>query len=497
MPRVPGLDRIQAGPAQLGPRADAGVFGAAQGEAQVGQGRLLGQLGSTAAQLYEADQTAKVGRAVSQASVELEEVRAKLAEDPDYETHAETFEKAKDEVLKRHGEGLPAGRFQGEFRDRVQPFAARIGIDVRHTARGKQIDTAVANLDESERSLGNLAAQAPDPAQRAGYRGEYAIQVRDLVRAGMLSAQDATARLERFEKTVGAADRIAAVQADPLGALRAMRDPASPLLEGLNAAEAAQARAQAMNELESQLAQQRAAAAFQQAQEERGQKKVQAEVQKTGDELLYSGQLGKLLQFMQANRGAADPADLRYWGESIARGGPAADVKTDPGTYIELSNRAARGDVIGTQADAQVRAGRMTREDRDRIVALSEKRRFTSARDLIEGSTQQGFLDFDTARQAKRAEALKEFDDAVAQHPEWSAKEADTRARETIKAYGFKDAIAKRKPSDPTLPNGQTDVGAAFLAAQQKYANDPAALRDEMSRLKSIQDAQKLQEAVK
>ena len=491
---MPSIPRIFAPPASGGREASPQDFGVerTQGIGQVS--RAVRELGDTAATLYEGDQTAKVGRAVSAATLELQDLQTRLAQDQNYETHAEVFEKSRDAILKRHGEGFNP-RFQGEFRDRVTPLAGRIAIDVRTSVRAKQIDTAIANIDQNELDLGRLAAEAPDPAQRAGYRGEYAIQVRDLVRAGYLSAQDATNRLQRFEKTVATADSETAIQTDPLGALREMRDPASPLLQGLNAAEVAQRRTRALNELESQLAQQRAALGFQQAQEERAKRKAAEEAQKNADELLFSGKLGELNQYLVQNRGALDAADLRYYRDAIASGGPPVATKTDPGAYLNLSNAAAQGESVRDQVDALMRAERFTREDRDRIVKLSEDRRFSSSRDLIEGSTQQDMFDFSTDRQAKRAEALKAFDDDVAQHPEWTRVQADQHAREILRSYGFKDAIGKRKPSDPVGPTGQVDINAAVSQAAQRFGSDPEALKAELRRLRDLEAAQQLQGA--
>lgn len=486
------MPRIPAQLVQLGRQAGAADFGAQQGQALAQTSEAAERLGQIGSHIFVAQKQAQMAQLQAQTELANEQDLFEAENDSDLDTLAERLQKKVEERNKAASEQLPAG-FRPQFEAALQESQGRTLLRAQRLIQGRRIQLGQAQLSDAVRLSTDQMGRTQDPRERLRIRKRTQAALDGARASNLISPEQHDQLLRHLDKTVGTADRLAAVRADPLAALRAMKNPDSPLLAGLDPAEVEQARSTAQNELESQLAQQRAAVSFQQAQIERGEKKVQAEIQKAGDELLYSGQLGKLLEFMHQNRGAADPADLRHWGESIARGGPAADVKTDPGTYIELSNRAARGDVIGSQADDQVRAGRMTREDRDRIVTLSEKRRFTSARDLIEGSTQQGFLDFDTARQAKRAEALKEFDDSVAQHPEWTAPQADQHAREILKAYGFKDALAKRKTTDPTLPNGQVNTDAALQEAFRQFGADPAALKAELRRIQQIDGAQQLQ----
>lgn len=497
------LTRIFAQPATFGREATAEDFGAAQGRATQAQGQALGQAGEAAGHIFEGAQQSKVGHAVVNATNELEQVRQKLLQDPDYETHAETFQKAREDILKRYRDTLLPGRFQDDFGLRVEPLANRIGVDVQQNMRDRAEDQSKANLDDSENQFGLLAAQASDPVQREAFRGEYAIQVRDAVRSGFLTAEDAVRRIDRFQKTVGTADRIRAISADPLAAFKAMQDPSSRLLEGLNAAEVAEARKQAADAYSTQLSQQRAAASAARAEAEYREREAGEAATRQLYDLLEQRDLARAGQFLQQARNVLPPDRYEFGLVRLAKGGGLQDTegapaRSDLNAYLALQQSALAGTPIGPVADGLLRAGRLTKEDHDRLVSSSTKTRFDPAKRFVASATRRGLFP-NPQQNLQAAEAGQQLDAWIQQNPNATPAEAMDAGRRILKDVGIRSELTLRKPTDAADKSGRTDINAAIAKAMEDRragrTNDDQ-LASELSRLRALESAQQMQGGV-
>ena len=491
---MPSIPRIFAPPASGGREASPQDFGVerTQGIGQVS--RAVRELGDTAATLYEGDQTAKVGRAVSAATLELQDLQTRLAQDQNYETHAEVFEKSRDAILKRHGEGFNP-RFQGEFRDRVTPLAGRIAIDVRTSVRAKQIDTAIANIDQNELDLGRLAAEAPDPAQRAGYRGEYAIQVRDLVRAGYLSAQDATNRLQRFEKTVASADWLRSAEADPEDTLHELADPTSPLLQGLDAAEVEERRKQTLGIWEHQLQEQRAATEFRYQQQQRAEKDAADETRRTADELFFGGKLDQLQAYLAKTRNVMDPERRGWYLERLAKGGGDGDPKTNPRVYLSLQQQALEGRPVFDDARRQYEAGELTQPDMLELQKLSRDSKFTPVlQELRSVLRVDDIIKLpDPEQEARAASAVRAFTDWMRAHPNASHEEAIAYKDQLVRYVG-RSALLQNPPPPNFAPES---AATALFERAARGEISGAELAEGLQQIQATEKAQQQAETPK
>ncbi len=497
MPRLP--QQLQPGAAPVGRRAGAADFGALEAGALAERSQLVGQLGSAAAELEDARSRirraageAKVTRAAAEYSAARSRQVLDFEQDPDPVTREERFQKAGEDLLKQAQAGLPAD-LQGALAERVFSSDASARLQVARGANTRLIRDAQADTDEAVRVLSDEEAREVDPVRRAQIRGQRDGALDRAFALGVIDQAQLDERRQRAERAVGDADRLRAFASDPGGAYRALGDPASPLARGLGEKERLEARAAALRQFEHELSEERSALSFQQSQQDRAERDRGESAQRELFDALASGDGAAAQQILARSRNALSPDAYRWGLERIAAGGGLGDHKTAPSAYLDLSNAAAAGTPVREQADALVRAGQLTKEDRDRVVKASEDRRFGDVERFLGDATRQGLFDFDPQRQTKAAEIQRSFSDWRARNPEATSTQALEEGRRLLRAGGIADGARLLRPTDPGADSGTVNIPAAvadvIARAQQGLMSDEA--RDaELARLQALQRAQ-------
>lgn len=496
---MPVLPRLNPRPGSFGRQAQAGDLGAAEGQAQTQGGELFSQLGNTANALVEADQSARISRAVAQAAVQLDDVQTQLAQDPDFTTHDERFEKARTEILQNVGQGILPGRFSGELDDKLFPVAARVRADVRDQSRRLLVDQSVALLDQTGVDWGNRAARAPIGSAS---RGEAFDQMSEAIRSatgrGIITAQDAIARLRTFQREVSDSDRRAAIAADPLAALKELQKADSPLAAGLTEGERQQVLDHARTEYRQQLEEQHSAVRFNEEQAKRAKEERGAAATKAADDALAKRDVAGVQQVLRSSRKDLTPTEYRYFLDHIT--GTGVTPKTIPQVYLDLSERASRGEAIEPAAAEAYRSGTLDQGDYDRVLKASKDRRFGDVEDFLRQATRPGLFEIDSSRAQKSAEIERSFREWMAATPEATAPEALEHGRALLRGQGIKDGTQLRRPADPGSETGKVDIRAAVSDVLAKGATGdlaPDAVATELARLQALQKAQDLQGTTK
>jgi hypothetical protein len=510
MPALPGLPRLQAGPTPQGRRASAADFGALEGQAREQRAGIFGQVGQAAGEVVDihtrirdAANQAKLARAAAEYGAELDRTVLDLETDPDLDTHEERIGKASKDLLKRHQQALPP-ELHGALENRVFPSTANAQLEVVRSTNKRRIRDSVANADEMLRLSTDQAARAADPVRRGQIRGQAVGALEGLRAAGILDQAGYDERVQRLEKGIAEADLLAALEADPAGAYKELGDPASALAAGRSEAERLKARADALRAFEHQLSERRAAASFAQSQADRADRDADDEADQRALDLLSGGDLPGLQQHLAATRGVLSRDRRQFYLDRIASGGGLSDSAgggTNPGAYVDLSNRAAAGQLERGEIDEAFRGGLISKADRDKLVESAGDRRFNTAEKLLSDSLQQSPFKFDTKTQARNAEAKRAFAEFRATNPKASEAEALAYARELIRYSGLQ-YLANALPPRFGAPaaSGQFDAATATAAAMAAFEAGQLtedALDEELQRIEAMEDAQKRAGATK
>lgn len=194
MPRLP--QQLQPGAAPVGRRAGAADFGALEAGALAERSGVARELADASQRIFDARESARASRALSEAEVELDQQIEALRDDPDENTHEERFRKAFQDVRARHS-GQLSGRWRGEFDERLSVAEARLGARVRDEVRRRRIDGALADTSTALDNWAGAFARADGP-ERAGILGQGAEHIGRMRAAGVLSESQAQAALDRF-----------------------------------------------------------------------------------------------------------------------------------------------------------------------------------------------------------------------------------------------------------------------------------------------------------
>lgn len=499
MPVLP-LPRLQPGQASLGRRASPEDFGAGVGQAGAQRAQIFGQVGQVAAEISDANDRirtaanqAKLSRIAAQYGADLDRAALDLESDPDLDSHEQKIQKSSQDLLEKYRQELPA-EMHSQLEARVFPDQAHARLSVVSFARTKRIDNSRADLVEMSRLSADKEAREGDPVRRAQIRGQRVGALDGALHSGILDQAGYDKLVRGSERQVSEADFLAVLEHDPAGAYKALASPNSPLAGGLSEAERLERRKSAQEAFEQQLAQRRALVGFSQGQEDRAKKQASDAAQKSADDLLYSGKIEELHQFIGQSREVLTPEQYRFYSDAVAQGGKG-EVKTHEPLYVDLSRKAARGEPISDELQQGYLSKKITREDYDRLSKASEDRRFSSSREFLDHSFRQGMFDFDPVRQLKSAEAMKQFDDWMAKNPDAGPQDADKFARETLRAFGIRDVRNLMKPGDPAGKSGGADIGGIVAAATQKRASGQMTddeYKAELRRARDLETAQQM-----
>lgn len=474
MPQLP-----IAPPATFGRRASGADFGALEAEARgqraqvVTQG-IVGAVEAGAAIKQAADEM-RLGRRAAELSAALDRQRFDLEQDPDIDTHEARFEKTSQELLKNAKADLDPQIAQ-RLDDRVFPALAHAKLEVSAGVRKRRLENADADRVTMLQLNGDQAAQTQDPVRRAQIRGQTVGALDQALKTGLIDQAKYDASVRTYDRSVSEADLVRTLRQDPAQVFKRLADPADPLAAGFDQAEREQWRTRAVGEYESQMAQQRAAVGFAQAQQERAKKLAEDEAMRNADDLLNKGDIAGLQNYLAQTREVMSPEHRRWYLERVSAGGGFGAERTSPEAYIDLSRRAALGEDIGAAADASLRAGKLTKSDRDSIIKSSEDRRFGDARRELTEALRVGEAVDNPGARAQSARALADFTDWMLAHPNATRAEASEYARQLQKDAALVNlgALQELRPSTavpvPGKPN-LIDIPATAAALEAAHAS--------------------------
>lgn len=205
---MPRLARVVASP-QGPPRAPAGAFTSGASAGLVALGQVAGQAADAGLSIYDAEQRAKARALSSRALGELQDYSFRLNElEPDYNRHEALYDAKQKEVLEKYRSEIETAGYAELFEEDTRARGDRIGWNVRTNVRERQIDGALASLDEAE--VSELDQVTRDPTVLGTSLGKLEIMWDEQERAGSLGQQQRVARREQWKRaaTAGASATV-------------------------------------------------------------------------------------------------------------------------------------------------------------------------------------------------------------------------------------------------------------------------------------------------
>lgn len=492
MPTLPGVGI--APPASLGRRASGADFGALEAEARGQRAQVIqqgvGQLVEVGAQIKQAADEMRLGRRAAELSAQIQRAQFDLEQDPNIETHEERFQKSTADLLKNAREGLDPGIAQ-RLEDRVFPSLAHAKLEVSAGVRKRRLENADADRAEMLRLNADQTAQTFDPVRRAQIRGQTVGTLDQALKAGLIDQAHYDASVRAFDRSVSEADIRRLIREDPAQAFRRLGDAADPLHAGRSQAEVEQWRAQAMSEQQQQMREEHEKVRWAQSQADRAEKNASDAAQKDLDDLWAKKDVPGMQAVLRQKRAVLSPEAYEHYVGLMS--GTVGAPKTVPGVYINLSERAARGEPIGDFAIAAYRSGTLDQDDLERVKRLSEERRFGTVAAWLAGNTKQGLYDFDPNREKIGAEIQREFSVFTRENPNATADQAQEFGSKLLRAAKIKEIGQLVRVNDPRDPGGQVDVNVLIQQTLDRAARgelSPEALGTELKRLKALDEAQ-------
>lgn len=502
MPRLPGLPRLQAGPAPAPRRASGEDFGAGVGAARQQRAGVLDQVAEASERILSAREGARAGRALSEAQLELEQVHDSLRDDPDESTHEARFEAATKEIGERHRKSL-FGAWQGEFADRFAEASTRGAMRVRDGVRTRRIQAGIADTNATIETLSDLYARSGDDA----HLEQGAEAVGRAAGAGLITPEQARESVATLRSRGARGLFLRLVREDPMNARQLLVDRAGGM-QNMSELERESALAEAELGIAHDLQERRAATELARREREDARKRAADEAQKSADELLFAGRTGELQQLLAQTRDVMDAGQRRFYLDAIRDGGRAPEGKTNRAVYSDLYGRAAAGEPVAGEIDTAYRAGDLTREDRDRLIGAQEDRRFGEPEKFLRDSLEVGESALGQERfvaQAKSAEALRAFGDWKRDHPDATRAEAFEESRRLVQEAAVVDLsqleVAQLAPRYAVRgDDGRIDIAATAAATQAALDSgqlDAPGFEEQKRRILRIRAAQQRAGATK
>lgn len=444
-------------------------------EAVGGFARTLGQVADS---LQEHDDQFNYARAKSTLLTADVEARKELENDQDWETYEKRYTERMSKAREQASGLIRGGRSRSLF-----DMDAKLDVDrglqqIRGKAKEKEISWGRATLDEQLEGLRNSGLQAEDEPSREAHLSAMSdlidgalakgyidpverVNIRQArtvdYAAGWLSMQPASAQVELLSNPKAKGSAILKLIPP---------DKQSALLEQAQ-------RENLANE-------ERAIRLF-----DRGRKSVADNLSKEGDELMFSGELTP--QWIEKNRGAMDPSDVRYFYQKLADGGSDSGPR-DALRYVELRDSAGRGVDVRDEAREALRKGQIRVSDYDRIVGEVEQSRpswYKRGSDYISTSAAVSDLNPDPAAAQRKASMLDDWNDWANSNQKATEQEAQAAYQRIVKEYAIVDygkmALMKRAPQFLAGTRNAPDFDATETATVRAF-NEQRITREEFER---------------
>lgn len=432
--------------------------GAGLGPGPTGAGRGISALGEALQTVSDNDTKLKVDQiqhsweladATAKSLGELEQFRQSLAADDDFDSHAPKFQakaqEIEEQVKSRLGNGtMLYGIWKQDFRRAAQVGNTQVAIESQKLKTAK----VQADLGNTLQDLSSLTGLSPEVDDIVRAQARIAIEAN--AAAGNLDYTQRNTLINKFDQDSAEASIRRDILSDPELAEKKLAAGMYPKLTGeqqaiwagriTSAAEARQRRAI--------------------AEEDHAMRRAEHQIKLAGDEASKVGDLmlaqgGLTPAWVEANRRVLDPADYRYFQKALSGEG---DAPSDPTVYVDLRDRAGRGEDVRDEARKELHSGRLRKADLDKIYAEVETSRsgwYKQGKDYL--TAMSGYSEINPTIGAAQ--------DKAAMHEEWAQwADAHKNATAAEASRAYQDIATSHQLADKavklfTLPKPRFLVG--------------------------------------
>lgn len=490
---MPKLSVRERGPGAEIPRAT--------GAAGQISGRNLQRLGSqvsAAGQILQASSDQRAARKAAEFTQALSAEADAIMLDPNLEQRESKLAAARKRLSSKFRPNFIVGS-PGAFDFRANMAAERLQATVKAQTNSDGISRGIADNDFQLDQFVEEGAKADNPSDRAlaFIQGELALS--GALESGLRDQKGHDKRLQKFRQDFAG------------GVLRRMRNdnPAAGLdfledeFDGTEE-ERQVWRGHMISSMRSAVSAEETELRRSELADRRREKVLDEEAQSELNEILGSDDILTVADVMD-RRGALSAAAERTYLRIAESGGRITETATfDRGLYLDLSDRADRGEDIIADANAAFLEGRIDKTVRDNLVNASTDRRFGDARRGLSAALDPGILG-DTSLREKKVQALQFFDEWHIANPRASREEAEIKARELvdgartladpnkIESFQIRPVGAVLNPDGRTVnvPQSSAEILRRFEAEEMTAFE----MSQELVKLKRISDAQDAAEA--
>lgn len=420
-----------------------------QAEAAIARGladgaNVLDRAGALAAQRDLAQQKAVRTQRLSETRVkalsDLTDLKIKYANDPDPATMRDRWQADTDALLKSYQEGFGEDRGLSQvFTTDFEEWRLRDRVDIAGAASKKIGERGRAQLDAGLDTLAGMLARTDDPIRRQQIEDMASVSLQDGVTAGYLDAVEAGNLGRKF---LGRADEVklrGLIIDDPEAALQALNDPDQ--FANIDEVQRTQLMDTATRRVDS-LRSDRIRLA------EKAERDAAKALELQRDEIeksLLARDADGTLTRDDVEAARPDLTPTAYKAMLAALDPETPDVVEDPALLADLFVGVADRDIAAEATDA-FKAGRIKKETFTTLLTQNRQMRagnapetpYKSARALVSTTLDPGQLLSGPAASIARsgqAQALVEFDNWAAAHPQATRSEAQEEAQNTIRRY--------------------------------------------------------------
>lgn len=461
MPEVPRLTspQVAQAPLQIAGRTPGPAF-----LNPLGQG--LQNFGIVREQLRQHELKLQASAATTAAASEIDRFQLGLESDVDFQTQPERYQAFVEQLYSDLSGGLEpdaVARFQSDF----GALAQRTGIDVERNALRGMNAVRRASIDEQLEILSGLAGSGDDEYD-SFLLNQGMDTLADGYEAGLYAPEDLQARSSRYRSQIETTRVRRSILDDPEGAEQALLSDGFPNLDGedrLVWTERAQAAADSARR-------ERIAEEDRRLREvERLEKELAEAAERDGLELQRSGELSAA--WIEQNRDILTPAAQKYFYRALN----GEEGTTDVRTYTDLRERAGRGEDVTADTRLALYAGRIKREDYDRVLGVVDREGQTGwyrrGESFITNSLRPSDTNPDPAAPQRYALAMDDWYQWASDNPDAGDTEARAAYQQLVKDYRLVEAnLVTLEGPRPTYLVGsrtQPDLDATERATVEAF----------------------------
>lgn len=155
---------------------------------------------------------------------QLDDLYGTFENDTDPSTQAQRFAEGARKIHDTLAQGITDPEALNSFALSFGEMSESRRVNLKHDALQRQTAESIGNLDKSLTTFGQQAANAKSEAERDAALNGAEDNIRGLVGAGVISAEDGVKRIHKFRSDLSVLDARRAVFADPTKALKRLQD---------------------------------------------------------------------------------------------------------------------------------------------------------------------------------------------------------------------------------------------------------------------------------